>query len=553
MSVNCFKGYILRTCLVVLSTSFFILALLQVVHSGAIILSWQKAVIPEKLANAEALVADINNQEILYSIGGEYLSTTVSAKVRYAPLLAGGVPGNWKNASSLPISLRNHTATIFDNMIFVIGGKTNLGEISPTTFYSDRVYCGQLDESGNIDWGNSYEVLPNNTGWVVFHAAVASEEKIYVIGGQRIGGNSSDVWSMIPGQNCNDGLIWKHEGNLPDGISNHAAALVTLASGEQGIYVVGGLRGSVQSNSVQFAPIEPSGDLGAWEPVSLLNDVSGLQRHKVIARDGFLYVIGGSTSFTIDNSLDTVFRAQIGANGTLSPWEKLNALPYPLHSHAIAVSRSGQIYVVGGDESNDLFYQELVYTPLVWFSKSAEPAGVVVPGDQITYTLHYTSNGLRPLTNLTITDEIPANTFLVGPEYSPTTRVLTWTVPFLDVNHSGSVSFTVQVMPPVTAVSHALTPITTTPTVPSIDPGPSCSNNGSGCGCKPRPNCHPTATPSPLATTPAPTSTPTPTPTATKMPVPVINQAWLCEGNWCIYSNQVFNAPYHTYLPAIMR
>ena len=144
-SFSRYKNIVLNMCLVILSTSFFFQALLRIANSEVATLSWKALPLPEKLANSEILVVNINNQEVLYSFGGGHSLSSISQRVRYAPFSTAGVPENWQMASPLPISLKNHTVVFYENMIFVIGGKTNLGEVSPTSEFSNRVYCGQLD------------------------------------------------------------------------------------------------------------------------------------------------------------------------------------------------------------------------------------------------------------------------------------------------------------------------------------------------------------------------------------------------------------------------
>lgn len=88
----------------------------------------------------------------------------------------------------------------------------------------------------------------------------------------------------------------------------------------------------------------------------------GVQRHKVITTEGFIYVIGGSPSLTITNSLSTIFRAKINEGGDLGLWENLNDLPYSVHSHTVVVSNSGQIYIVGRREQRRILPGVIVFT-----------------------------------------------------------------------------------------------------------------------------------------------------------------------------------------------
>lgn len=548
------RNFFFNLCPIILSTLVFLLSLMHFLDKEAVTLSWEIQPLPDKLSSSEAIIVINQNQSFLYIFGGEHSPTEVSSVVRYTPLTTDGSSEEWRANLPLPISLKNHAVVSFKDMVYVIGGKTNPGEISATTNFSNRIYCGQLNETGNISWIN-YSLLPDGLEWLAFHAAVASTKRIYVIGGLNEHGNSQEVWSIIPGDSCQENLDWESEEQLATGLSNHSATIATLESGEQFVYVIGGVQTSSLINLIQYAKVEPGGKLSGWQTLGELEFVDGIQRHKTIVSEGFLYVIGGSTSFTLVTALNSVYRANIGENGYLSSWEELNNLPNPMHSHSIAASSFGQIYLLGGDESNDSFYDEMLYTPLFWFSKSFMPSSEVFVGDQITYTIHYTNNGIRPLTNVTITDEIPANTFLVDPDYPPDTPVLTWTVSTLDLNESGAKTFTVRVIPPLTAVPPQLSTPVPTPTAPQPDLDLQCSTSWPGGGGTPRPTCTPTSTPIPLPTTPVPPTAPPPDSTRyfDLTPIPVINQAWLCEEEWCIPSNTVINTPYHWYLPIISR
>jgi uncharacterized repeat protein (TIGR01451 family) len=65
--------------------------------------------------------------------------------------------------------------------------------------------------------------------------------------------------------------------------------------------------------------------------------------------------------------------------------------------------------------------------PALGLEKSVDPAGAVVPGGTLTYTLCYSNNGTAPATGVVITDFIPANTtYLANSVTSPNGENVEW-------------------------------------------------------------------------------------------------------------------------------
>jgi len=79
-------------------------------------------------------------------------------------------------------------------------------------------------------------------------------------------------------------------------------------------------------------------------------------------------------------------------------------------------------------------------------SKSATPS-VVIAGQQLTYTVHYTITGNEPAPNVVLTDTLPASVTLVScaPACSVSGGVLTWSLGMLNPITSGQVSVVVLV------------------------------------------------------------------------------------------------------------
>lgn len=510
--------------------------------SGGFDLKWETtSSINEPVEYLSAEVMQIGDREFVYLVGGEAngISTT---QVLFAEILPDGALSRWQSALEVSRNsgLSAHNTAVVGQQLYVLGG-------------DEQVLCTSPLSDGSISSWKS--TTPLRTDLTNFAVAVL-EERIYIIGGWLNNGPTNIVYSGQTTPNCGP-IQWEDEPPLPVSLSHAAAGIVADEFGKNFLVVVGGwiypdTQQTIFTSTINGKILSPT--LSDWRGEATIAE--GVIFHSLAVTGGELFVIGGTPDD--DKVSNLVYRFNI-ENESISDIIT-SELPLQIEKHDSVVRENGQVYVIGGFRETlsqtVANYQVItLYTPLGWIAKSNSPRGEVFAGDQITYTIHYTNNGLRPLTNLIITDEIPPNTILIRPEYKPDASVITRVVQTLDLNQSGSISFTVQVMPPLTAVPPALSTAMPTPTVQSINSGLTCSNGWSGGGGTPRPTCTPTTTPSPVATTPAPTLTPTPATTRifSLTPIPVINQALMCEDSWCIQSNPVFNTPYHSYLPIVVR
>lgn len=509
---------------------------------GQLGLHWETTSnLKEAIEYVSAEIVKIGDREFIYLIGGDVngISTT---QVRFAEVLSDGTLSSWQIASDVThtSSLFGHNTAVVDQQLYVLGG-------------DNQVLCASLAFDGSISsWKPTTSLRTELTNF----ATAVLDDRIYIIGGWHNNNPTSTVYSGKTTPDCGP-IQWIDEPSLPISLSHAAASVVEDEFGKNFIVVVGGWitpnaqqliytsRVDAQSLFSTLAEWDNSGDIG-----------QGVMFHSLAVSGREIYVLGG----TPDDEEITNLIYQFSIENESISEIITSELPLKIEKHDSVVGENGQIYLIGGIRislSQAIANYEVasLYTPLGWLAKSSSASGEVFAGDQITYTLYYTSNGLRPLTNLIITDEIPTNTILIRPEYEPDTRIITRVIPTLGLNESGSISFTVQVVPRLTAVPPTLSTATATSTIPGMDSGLTCSTGWSGGGGTPRPTCTPTATPLPVETTPAPTATPRPSTTRIfgLTPIPVLNQAWMCEASWCIQSNPVFNAPYHFYLPIVVR
>ena len=83
--------------------------------------------------------------------------------------------------------------------------------------------------------------------------------------------------------------------------------------------------------------------LSPWTEVSKLEIKLANQRS--FYRDGFLFVLGGSTN----DDFSVVFRSSVLGGGLLSPWVSRSELPYSTYFHSIALDNDF-LYLLGGTQ-----------------------------------------------------------------------------------------------------------------------------------------------------------------------------------------------------------
>lgn len=112
------------------------------------------------------------------------------------------------------------------------------------------------------------------------------------------------------------------------------------------IYVIGGVDGVGFVRSTEFAEIRDDGSLGPWQQTAALNEERGFI--DAVAKDGFIYVVGGGNGPNGKNLLRTVERAKVNANGSLDSWKTLSSgMVMPRRCSKIVIKGS-HIYALGG-------------------------------------------------------------------------------------------------------------------------------------------------------------------------------------------------------------
>lgn len=427
------------------------------------------AALPEGVASRNAVV----HGDFVYLVGGKNASENPIATIYGARIRADGGLENWTVAGQLPLPLYLHAAVVADDALFVIGGwdgKTTRAEVWRAAFTND----------GKV---GAWTPMPAYPIAVDLHDATVLNGRIYVVGGwdgvQALGGVYA---ARIEGSSLGP---WQRVGDLPQTLYRLA-----IATDTQRLFVTGGYGANgVASAAVYVTGVTSDGVLSGWQSYSL---PTALYYHKAVVHDGRLVVLGGRND---TQTFAQVYAAPIAANGALGGWQNAPALPVAVYRMgAVTINRYGSdyIFVVGGARS-ETEYQTAVYhssaplpptptatptltptptpppTLAVTLQLRSEPPHWIAPGGEITYFITYQNGSAQALSNVTISNRIPAQVALIANSIrtsqgvSSTTgsqpgALITWEIGTVAGGTTGQVSYQVQrPLPPTPSVPPALT------------------------------------------------------------------------------------------------
>ncbi len=270
----------------------------------------------------------------LYVVGGD--NGSAQSSVYSAQISVDGSVGAWNTEiNSFNTPIQSHTISIWNQRIYVIGGKDSFGSLQKT------VYTALINISGNLSsWTTDTNSLPAQ---IQLMGGVVWNEKMYISGGQSYSGVPQYSQRLYSSQFNADGSIsgWVNETNiLPVPLSGHS-----MCAWNKRLYICGGRSNSFTIESgVYSAPINPDGSIGVW--VVETNSLPAPRTmHGMCVLNGRIYVIGGIGNFGTEA---TVFSSKINIDGTVGAWTtESQSMPGGQHDFAIGVWNE-KIYIVGG-------------------------------------------------------------------------------------------------------------------------------------------------------------------------------------------------------------
>ncbi|APR81772.1 Hypothetical protein A7982_07121 [Minicystis rosea] len=186
---------------------------------------------------------------------------------------------------------------------------------------------------------------------------------LYVLGGVQ---DDATILRSIERAAINpDGTLgtFEKQTDLPEGMAGLAVAVIGST-----VIISGGLRpagsGVTLSAKSHVATMGKDGILSAWAAGPTMG--KGRFHHSMIGYKGFVYAVGGLTGNAKDNT-PSIERATLNADGTLSPWTEVSALPAKRSHHGLAI-HDGALFVTGGlsgdPAANPMTYDDVLRAPL---------------------------------------------------------------------------------------------------------------------------------------------------------------------------------------------
>ena len=112
------------------------------------------------------------------------------------------------------------------------------------------------------------------------------------------------------------------------------------------IYVIGGVNGRNFVRLTEYAKINNNGSLSPWKQTSLLNEERGFI--DAVAKDGYIYVVGGGNGPSGKNLLRTVERAKVNEDGSLSAWKTMQSGMVMPRRCSKTIIKGNFVYALGG-------------------------------------------------------------------------------------------------------------------------------------------------------------------------------------------------------------
>ncbi len=278
----------------------------------------------------------------IYTFGINASPGGAQSTVYSAPLNTNGTVGSWTATTSLPAARTNAASTWLNGCIYVVGGTSDGTTRVNTNYYA----CPS--SSGTIAAWNTAPTIPTS---VSSNAVASYGGRIYNVGGSPSAGNASNTVTYTTVNNGGSGSIigaaWQADSDVAVVNNRYRHATVVY---EGYIYVIGGSisgGGDITTQTVEYAPINSDGTLGAW-----VADTHELPTARVFlaaaAYKGYMYISGGQQG-SGGAFLKTVLYAPISSAGALSGnWASAGGNTTNGAAGATLVAHNGYLYSLGG-------------------------------------------------------------------------------------------------------------------------------------------------------------------------------------------------------------
>lgn len=245
----------------------------------------------------------------------------------------------WTLVGNLPIPVSEAQAIVFNNNVYLIGGRNVNGFIN-------TVFNCPIDEKGDLGEWAIHSTLPFP---VAFAQATLTSNRLYLLGGENDTGNLNTVLYTEINEDGSSFLEnWKQGPTLPVNLTKSCVALTNNR-----VHLLGGMTTTAAIANTYNAPIDSDGVIGGW--VSGPNLTSATHSGQAILSKNVIYLISATT-----------LRLALDANGMIASQSTTNATPGTASSAKInrqIFATANRFYVVGGEAVAGTPYNQVFSTP----------------------------------------------------------------------------------------------------------------------------------------------------------------------------------------------
>ncbi|TAH34233.1 hypothetical protein EYC59_03020 [Candidatus Saccharibacteria bacterium] len=283
----------------------------------------------------------------MYLLGGS--NGTVQNSVLYAKINANGTLGTWSSTTSFTTARANQNSFAYNGYMYVMGGYNGT-----STYYNDAQYA-KINDDGTVGtWTatTSFTTARSGAFGSIYNGYV------YLYGGTATANSSFDAFNdtQYAQINANGKLsAWRTTSTL----SVKRAGGAGIAYNGY-VYAVGGADAFSGPVRVQYAQLDRAGQPVAFG--TLTNNFTTARALACsVAYNGYLYVVGGSTTDSGNNNVATVrYTALDSSTGNNGAWSTATALPAGRGSSG-CVAHNGYLYVVGGFTGASVTSKSVLY------------------------------------------------------------------------------------------------------------------------------------------------------------------------------------------------
>ncbi len=116
------------------------------------------------------------------------------------------------------------------------------------------------------------------------------------------------------------------------------------------LYLIGGSGSGGYRTDTQYAPIDPSGEIGAWT-TSAYSFTTGRDRFMAVTYNGYIYIMGGFASSTYYRDVQY---SKIQSDGSIGAWSSLASFNTPARFGHAGFAYNGYIYITGGCTADNI-------------------------------------------------------------------------------------------------------------------------------------------------------------------------------------------------------